>query len=109
MAKPRNRPLVKYVLALELKRVWDQTEGLFTSEEEIETAYYAKAEEVRAAAAAVSAQDEKYKLALGDLEASREDLEARRSGRLEDVIKRVSELSPRVPAGAGAGPAARAT
>jgi chromosome segregation ATPase len=104
-----GKPLVKYVLGLEMKTVWDDTKKLLMTKEQLESAYYAKAEEVRAAAAAASAQEEKYKLAQSAVEAATKDLDASRTGRLDDIVKQVGALAPAPPGGApvGAGAAAR--
>ena len=52
-----GKPIAKYVLALELKRVWGETKALLMTTEQLEAAYYAKADEQRIAAAAVAAQE----------------------------------------------------
>jgi hypothetical protein len=103
-----GKPLLKYVLALELKTVWDSTKELLVSEEQLEKDYYARADELRAATATVTAQEEQYKVRQGELEATRKDLDARRTTRLDDIVKRVNELgAPAAPAAAvGAGGAA---
>lgn len=101
-----SKPLVKYVLALELKRVWDETTPLFVSKEQLETEYYAAAEAARAAAAQLADGAEKQKALQSALDGSRKELEARRAGRLDDIVKRMGELSLRTAAASAAAAAA---
>ena len=107
-----NKPLLKYVLALELKSVWDATKDLLITKEALEAAYYAKADEHRTAAAAAAVQEDKVKVMQGEVDASRKDLEARKTTRLDDIIKKVGELGGQAPATAAAAgassPAAKA-
>jgi DNA repair exonuclease SbcCD ATPase subunit len=98
-----SKPLAKYVLGLELKNVWEQTKPLFITKEELEKTYYAKADEARAAAATAAAQDEKFKASQTAVEAGRKELDALKASRLDDMIKKVGELSAPAPAGAGSG------
>jgi chromosome segregation ATPase len=99
-----KNPVLKYMLAIELKRIWDETKDLFIPTEQLESEYYAKAEEARAAGAAAASQDERTKAAQAELDAVRKDLDARRNNRLEDIIKGVGDAPApvAVPAGAGA-------
>jgi hypothetical protein len=103
-----NKPLVKYVLALELKSVWEETKPLFVPTEQLRTTFFAKTEEVRNATSAVAAQEEKTKLAQTAHETARKDVDASKAGRLDDIVKQVGALSTSAPAGAGAGAAAAA-
>jgi DNA repair exonuclease SbcCD ATPase subunit len=105
-----NKPLLKYVLALEVQRIWDETTPFFQTPDQLEAAFIAKADEVKAAAAAVAAQGGKAKAAQSELQAAQKDFEARRNGRLDEIVKQVGELAPKAQAaaaGAGAGAAAR--
>lgn len=97
-----NKPLVKYVLALELKTVWEETKPLFISKEQLQASFYAKAEEVRAAAADSAAKEEKTKRAQTALDTACQELDASKAGRLDDIVKQVGALTARVPAVAGA-------
>ena len=107
-----NKPLVKYVLATELKDQWEPAKKLLMSNEEVEALYYSRSDDLRHATDAAAAADAKYKKTQGELEAARKELEARESSRLDDMIKRVSEIGSREPATAGtsarAGAAAKA-
>jgi hypothetical protein len=78
------------------------------TKEELEADYQGKAEEARTAASAAAAADEKYKRTQADLDLVRKDLDARRNSRLDDIVKRVSDISSRDTAGAGATGAAAA-
>ncbi len=97
-----SKPLVKYALALELKRVWDETTPLFVSKEQLEADYYAAAEAARAAAAQLADGAEKQKALQSALDGSRKELEARRASRLDDVVNRMVELSLRSAAASAA-------
>ena len=101
-----SKPLIKYALALELKRVWDETTPLFVSKEQLEASYYAAAEDVRAAAAQLADTAEKQKALQSALDGSRKELEARRAGRLDDILKRMGELSLRTAAASASAAAA---
>jgi hypothetical protein len=92
-----NKPLAKYVLALELKRVWDETKPLLMSSEQLEAAYFAKADEQRQAAAALAAQEEKFKSAQTARDSVRNELETLKGGRLDEYITKVNELSVTAP------------
>lgn len=96
------KPLVKYVLALELKARWDETKSLLISKEQLQTSFYAKTEELRAAAANAAAQQAKTKHAQTALEAARRELDASKAGRLDDIVKQVGSLAARAPARAPA-------
>jgi hypothetical protein len=92
-----NKPLLKYVLALELKSVWDGTKDLLVTSAALGTAYYAKADEHRAAATTAASQEDKVKVMQGEVDASRKDLDARKTSRLDDIIKKVGELGGQTP------------
>src|SRR5262249_35151116 len=98
-----SKPMVKYVLGLELKNLWEQTKPLFITKEELEKTYYAKADDARAAAAAAAAQDDNFKASQAAVEGGRKELDALRASRLDDMIKKVGELSAPAPATAGSG------
>lgn len=106
-----TKPLVKYALAIELKKVWDDTKPLLITKEALQTSFYAKAEEVRAATAVATTQEEKAKQAQGAYETASKDLDALKAGRLDDIIKQVAAIPAPAPAAmaAGAGGAAVAT
>lgn len=89
-----NKPLVKYVLALELKARWDESMPLLISQEQLVTSFYATAEEVRAAEATSTAHDEHTKRALTKFESAREGLGSSKVARLDEIIKQVASLPP---------------
>lgn len=97
-----GKPLIKYALALELKRVWDETKDLLVTKEQLEAAFYTQSEELRAATATATAQEQKVNATQAELETSRKELDARRNSRLDDVLKGVGELTPK-PTASGAG------
>ncbi len=97
-----NKPLLKYVLALELKSVWDSTKELLLGKEAVEAAYFAKADEYRAATTAATTQQDKVKAMQTEVDTSRQELEARKTSRLDDIIKKVDELGGQTLAAAGA-------
>jgi chromosome segregation ATPase len=97
-----NKPLLKYVLALELKSVWDSTKELLLGKEAVEAAYFAKADEYRASTIAATTQQDKVKAMQTEVDTSRQELEARKTSRLDDIIKKVDELGGQTLAAAGA-------
>jgi DNA repair exonuclease SbcCD ATPase subunit len=104
-----NKPLLKYVLALELKSVWEGTKDLLITKEALEASYYAKADEHQSAATTASGQEDKVKMMQGELEASRKDLDARKTSRLDDIIKKVGELGGSAPVAMAAAASGAAT
>jgi chromosome segregation ATPase len=88
-----NKPLVKYVLALELKTLWDETKPLLIPQEQLAASFFAKAEEVRTAGSTWTTQEEKSKRAQTAFETVSRELDARKAARLDDIVQQVGALA----------------
>lgn len=96
-----GKPIVQYVLALELKRVWDEIKPLLVAREDVEKEYYSRAGEVRKAAAAVAAQEGRFKAAQTARDEGGKGVDALRSKRIEELVKRTGEIPAGAPSATG--------
>jgi chromosome segregation ATPase len=88
-----KRPVVKYVFAIELKRVWDETKPWIVTREQTQDQLQAAYTQYADALAKATADDNTHKQTKQALETARRDLEGLERLRLDQLLPMVAHLA----------------